>query len=105
MLLAVLVVKTVNLAQVATAFDSKACIDSRYKRLRRFLAHFTIDFDSIAKFIFLLFFKSDDKLYITMDRTIWFWGKEKVNIFVLAIAYENIAIPLLWEVLDRACPN
>ena len=36
MLLALFAVRTVNLREIAVAFDSDALIDSRYKRIKRF---------------------------------------------------------------------
>lgn len=101
MLLALFVTRTVNLREIAVAMASKAEIDSRYKRLQRFFRHFRIDYDLIAKFIFNLFFR-DKKIYLTIDRTNWFWGKAKINILTLAIAYEGVAIPIYWCFLNKA---
>ena len=82
-LLALLKVRTVNLREIAVAVDSKAQIDSRYKRLKRFFAGFKIDLDVLAKWIFKLFFNNDKKVYLTVDRTNWFFGKGKINILTL----------------------
>jgi hypothetical protein len=102
MLLALFVVRTVNLSEIAVAFYSKAQVTSRYKRLQRFFAHFEMDYTLIARFIFKLFFSEGQKVYLTIDRTNWYWGKGKINIFMLGIAYEGIAIPLLWTCLPKA---
>jgi 7-keto-8-aminopelargonate synthetase-like enzyme len=56
MLLALFAVRTVNLKEIANAFDSESQIDSRYKRLNRFFALFSIDYIAIARWIFKLFF-------------------------------------------------
>ncbi|MFI4919687.1 MAG: hypothetical protein ACHP65_09045 [Legionellales bacterium] len=53
---------------------------SRYRRIQRFFAMFSIDFDMVAGFIFKLFFVSGGKGYLTMDRTNWQWGKSDINI-------------------------
>jgi len=102
MLLALMAVKTVNLREVALSFASKATVDSRYKRLQRFFALFTIDYTDLARWIFKLFFPSDKKVYIAIDRTNWYWGKSKINVFVLSIAHEGLAIPILWIMLNKA---
>jgi len=102
MLLACFVVRTVNLKEIAVAFTSKATIDSRYRRLQRFFAIFNFDFIQIARWIFFLFFKSDDKLYLVIDRTNWYWGKSKINVFFLGICYEGTAIPIFWKLLPKA---
>lgn len=101
MLLALFAVRTVNLSEIAIGFASSAKVTSRYKRLHRFFKQFKIDYDLIAIFIFKLFF-SDKKVYLTIDRTNWFLGKSKINIFMLGIAYEGVSIPLFWKLLPKA---
>jgi len=101
MLLALFSVRTVNLSEIAVAFAAKAEVNSRYKRLQRFFRHFEIDYAILAKWIFKLFL-ADRQIYLTVDRTNWFWGKAKINILTLGIAYEGVAIPLLWSLLNKA---
>lgn len=90
MLIALITVQTVNLKEIAIALVSKAEVDSRYKRLRRFFSQFNLNYDFIARFIFNLFF-SGKKVYLTIDRTNWFLGKAKINILMLGVAYEGVA--------------
>jgi len=101
MMLALIVTRTVNLNKIACAMPSDAEQSSRYRRLQRFFATFTINFDIIAGFIFQLFFASGGKWYLTVDRTNWQWGKSDINILTLAIAFKGIAIPIYWELLDK----
>lgn len=101
MLLALFSVRTVNLSEIAVAFASKAEVSSRYRRLSRFFKDVKFNYSMISKWIFKLFF-SGEKIYLTIDRTNWFWGKAKLNILTLAIAYEGVAIPILWTLLDKA---
>lgn len=102
MLLALLAVRTVNLSEIAVAFASTVEISSRYKRLQRFFAQFDIDYTRIALWLFQLFFSKNDSVYIAIDRTNWYWGKQKINVFMLSIAYEGVAIPIYWILLDKA---
>ena len=102
MLLALFVVCSVNLSKLAVAFSSEAKIESRYKRLQRFFALFDIDMDKVAKFIFNLYFKDKEKIYLTIDRTNWFFGKFKINSLTLGVAHEGIAIPLFWNLLKTS---
>lgn len=102
MLLALFAVRTVNLSELAVAFASQAEFDSRYKRLKRFFGKFELDYTVIAKWIFKLFFSRSESIYITIDRTNWYWGKGKINVFMLGVAYEGIAIPLFWSLLPKA---
>lgn len=102
MLNALFVVRTVNLREMAVAMGSDAKLDSRYMRLKRFFRFFEIDLGVIARWIFKWFFSQSHKIYLTVDRTNWFWGKAKINILTLAVAYEGIAIPIFWQLLDKA---
>ena len=101
MLLALFTVKTVSLSELAVAMDSDTEIASRNKRLYRFFAHFTFDFSIITRWVFSLFFADSEKVYISIDRTNWFWGRSPINIFMLSVCYEGIAIPLLWQVMKQ----
>lgn len=103
MLLALFMVRTVNLSEIAVAMDgSTASIDSRYKRIYRFFSTFELDLTTIARWIYALFFNKNQKIYLAIDRTNWYWGKAKINIFMLSICYEGIAIPVFWSLLNKA---
>lgn len=103
MLLALFVVRSVNLSEIAVAMEGKkASIDSRYKRVYRFFSGFELDFTWIARWIYALFFNKNQKVYIAIDRTNWYWGKAKINVFMLSICYEGIAIPIFWRLLKKA---
>lgn len=102
MLLALIHVRTVNLREIAVAFASDALLDSRYKRLRRFFTYFKIDYQVVARWIFSLYFSGKNKVYLTIDPTNWYWGRSKINVLTLGVAYEGMAIPLFWHALDKA---
>jgi hypothetical protein len=102
MLLALFAVRTVNLREIAVALNSDAQLDSRYKRLKRFFSQISIDKVAICRWMFRLFFSDKDKCYFTIDRTNWFFGKAKINILMVGVAYEGIAIPLYWTLLKKA---
>jgi len=101
MLLAVLTAKTVNLAQLACVFFSKANADSTYKRLQRFFREFEVNYLSIAHFVLDFFGLSKQPVYLSLDRTNWKFGKANINIFMLGIVHKGIALPLLWSLLDK----
>ena len=100
-LLGLFSVRTVNLSEIAVAFQSKAQKESRYKRLHRFLKQVTFDSQTLARFIFNVFPFKHQKVYLTLDRTNWYWGKQKLNVLVLGVAYEGVAIPLFWQWLPK----
>lgn len=101
MLLALFSVRTVNLKEIALAMTGRAQVDSHYRRLQRFFAFFHMDFTELARWIFRLFFSHHDKIYLSLDRTNWFWGKTPINALVLSAAYEGVAIPLFWRLLPK----
>ena len=101
MLLALFVARTVNLRELAVAMSSNAMVSSRYMRLKRFFWEHHFNYDLIAKLIFNWFFQGK-QVYLTIDRTNWFLGKSKVNVLMLAVAYEGVAIPLFWCLLNKA---
>ncbi len=94
-------VRSVNRQELSVGFGGFAKVESNYKRLYRFFAYFKIDMSQIALWIFKLFFPKDTKIYLTMDRTNWEFGKEPVNVLMLGIAYEGMSIPLLWDLLPK----
>lgn len=78
MLLALFTVRTVNLSEIATAFCSNSTIESRYKRIRRFFSQCVMNFDHLAQWIFNGFCLADT-VYLTVDKTNWFWGKHPIS--------------------------
>ncbi len=101
-LLALLKVRSVNLAELATGFGGKAKVDSHYKRLQRFFRGFDLDYDDLARLLVRLAPVGDGPWRLTMDRTNWQFGKVDINVLVLGIAYRGIALPVFWSVLDKA---
>lgn len=101
-LLALLKVRSVNLAELAKGFSGPAKVDSHYKRLQRFFRSFEIDGDSLARLLVCLVPVGEDPWRLTLDRTNWQFGKAELNLLVLGVAHRGIAIPLFWTVLDKA---
>ena len=101
-LLAMIVVRTVNLSIIATQITSKALPHNRYRRLQRFFSKMQINYDVVANFIFRLFDFDNKKVYLSMDRTNWQWGKKHINVLLICIVYRGIGIPIYWMVLNRA---
>lgn len=104
-LLGMLKKESVNLNDIAIGFPSEAKIESRYRRLQR-LIHDYIDFDAFAIFVMALFlFMDGDGYYLTLDRTNWKYGKQHINILMLAVVYKGIAIPVYWMLLNNKKGN
>lgn len=102
-LVGLMICRCVNFQEIAVSMPSnQRNISSRYRRIQRFFSQFSFDYEVIALWLFRLFFSDDDKVYIAIDRTNWFFGKSKINIFMLSVCYEGIAIPIYWKLLNKA---
>lgn len=102
-LLGLFTVSTVNLREIALAMPGVTNIDSRYRRIKAFFTDFKMDYQKIAVWIFNQFVVNPKQtVYLSMDRTNWYYGKAKINALVLAIAHEGVGIPIYWEMLDKA---
>ena len=67
----ILTVRTVNLNKLACVVIGEAQLLSRYRRIQRFFAGFTLNYTQIAGFVFQRFFISGGQWYLSMDRTNW----------------------------------
>ena len=99
-IIALLRVKTVNLAELATGFRHHAQTDSNFKRLQRFLRGFELDYSLIAKTIVRIM-DIPQPWVLSTDRTEWSFGKTRFNILMLGIVHNGVAYPLVWEMLDK----
>lgn len=99
-ILALCKVQTVSFHKLALAFDNESKADSSLRRIQRFMSGFHLCSDLIAKLIFVLL-PEKDNLRITIDRTNWKFGEQNINIFMLGIAYKNVAFPLLFKMLNK----
>lgn len=99
-LIALLRVKTINLSSLAIGFRTQAKADSNYKRLQRFLRHFELDYAQLAK-VFMALMDIPQPWVLSMDRTEWSLGLTRVNILMLGVVKNGVAMPLLWTMLDK----
>ena len=101
-LLALIKVRSVNLAELATGFGGSAKIESHYQRLQRFFRSFALDYASLARLLVRWVPVGEGPWYLTLDRTNGQFGKADLNLLVLGIAHHGIALPIFWTVLDKA---
>ena len=99
-LIALIRVKTVNMAEIATGFSGKAKVESHYKRLQRFFRDFEVDYSSIAHTVARVMNISEPWV-LSIDRTDWKFGKTVFNILMLGVVHQGIAFPLVWTMLDK----
>ena len=100
-LMALLAVRTVNLAEIAAAFGGSVKRESRYKRLQRFFRHFDLPADEWSRLLVRLC-AGPGPWVLSLDRTEWKLGRKHViNFLVLAIAGEGVAYPVCWMALNK----
>ncbi len=93
-------VKTVNLAEVAHAFAGRALPESSYKRIQRFLRCFELPYGAVAVAL-LRQAGVSPPFVLTLDRTEWQLGAVWLNVMVIGVAHRGVALPLLWVVLPK----
>lgn len=98
-IMALLMLRTVNLAVLSNAFETEVETESNYKRMQRFFRFFKLDFDALAQVVGS--WLPDKPWVLCLDRTNWQIGITDVNILVLAVAYRGIAIPVVWTFLAK----
>jgi len=99
LIIALFKVKTVNFAELATAFSGSAKTDSHYRRIQRFFQEVHIQQDMIAQLV--ASFLPYDPFILSMDRTNWMLGCFSINFLVLSIVHQGTAFPILWLFLPK----
>ena len=93
---ALLKTRTSNLVKIANAVQTDADSNSVYRQIQRFLKN-----ENAVSIDYLKLLKLNGKLKVLIDRTEWKFGSTWVNILTLSVAYKNVAIPILWEVVNH----
>lgn len=93
-------VRTINLTQIAAAFQTHVKQESSYRRVRRFFADFSFDVSQVV-WLILRLFPLEGRYLLILDRTNWKRGHSSFNLLVLSVAYRGIGIPIFWTALDR----
>src|SRR3954466_12824542 len=98
----VLLSRTVNLSHLACMFPTRAEIASNDRRLQRFFEQVILDGSQLARVIVRIAGVGSGPWLLALDRTCWKFGRQDINILMLAIIRNGIAIPVMWDVLGRA---
>lgn len=100
-ILALLQVRSVNLARLAAALPGKADFASRYKQLQRWMRRFELPFDELTRLLVkMVGVKSP--FILVLDRTEWKIRGTSVNVLVLCLWRDGVCCPILWHVLAKA---
>lgn len=99
MLSAIIRSRSVNMQKVAESIEGVAMTESNYRRIQRLFQKQTFDYKMTARLLSTVL--PDEPWVLAMDRTNWKLGESNINVLVLAVAYEGMAIPLLWKFLTK----
>lgn len=101
-LLSIISTRTVNLARLAAVFASGALPESSYKRLQRFFRGFEVSQEQVLRFVVRHLPQTDGSWVLLIDRTNWKLGRCSINLLVIAVARDHVAIPIYWTCLSQA---
>nr|ADA82580.1 transposase [uncultured bacterium psy1]ADA82594.1 transposase [uncultured bacterium psy1] len=99
LIIALFKVKTVNFAELATAFSGSAKVDSHYRRIQRFFKEVELKQDTLARLVTSLL--PYDQFVLSIDRTNWMLGCFAINFLVLSIVHQGTAFPVFWLLLPK----
>lgn len=99
MMLGIVEARTVNLKTVVGKIQSWSQEDSVYRRAQRFFSEIELDGLLFTRLMVKLIGKERYKLCI--DRTNWKLGNFNINILMLAVADDGLAIPLAFVLLNK----
>jgi hypothetical protein len=71
------------------------------RRIQRFFAHYSINFDTIARLLVAIS-PVKPPYRLSLDRTHWCFAGVEFNILCLTIVADKVSLPVLWLMLDKA---
>lgn len=89
-----------NGKKLALALKATVKTESNYRRIQRFMADYSFDFEVFGHFLLSLL-PQKSGFVVVMDRTEWHFGRTPVNVLMIGFAYKGIAFPVLWQVLRK----
>lgn len=101
LVLAVIRMRSVNLARLAHLINPRRTHATNYRRLQRFFALFDPGTEALTKLLLALRPNSEEALTLVMDRTEWKFGARRVNLLTVGYLCGGFTIPLAWQELGR----
>jgi hypothetical protein len=99
--LSALKLTTTNLRRIAVALKAGVKERSNYRRIRRFLAEYDVEYADLSALLIRLV-PQDPPYVLVLDRTEWHFGQTPVNVLMIGIAHRGIAFPIAWTALPKA---
>jgi hypothetical protein len=92
---------TTNLRRIAVSLKAGVEERSNYRRIRRFLADYDVDYATLSRLLVRLV-PQEPPYVLVLDRTEWHFGATPVNVLMIGIAHRGIAFPVAWTVLLKS---
>ena len=92
---------TTNLRRIAVSLKAGVEERSNYRRIRRFLAHYEVDYGALSRLLVRLV-PQEPPYVLVLDRTEWHFGQTPVNVLMIGIAHRGIAFPIAWTTLPKS---
>lgn len=93
---------TICLWRLAAYTATSAQTSSVQRRFYRFFQYIKLDGATSARVIIELLGLEGKAWTLAIDRTNWAFGKATINILMVSLRWNGIAIPLIWTLLDSA---
>lgn len=94
----------VQFKRVAEHLNDRAKVSSNEVRIQDFFREVDLDYVLVSTLLLSLLPKRG-KLRICIDRTEWDFGSHQVNILMVTLGYADLALPIVWELLDNKSGN
>lgn len=95
--------RNVQFKEVGLTFTTDAKVASNERRIQSFFKDFEFDYRQVA--LLLVMFLPKGRLSLSIDRTEWDFGTYQCNILMIVAWYDNVGIPLFWDLLDNKSGN
>lgn len=101
LLIGVLKMCTVSYSKLSKVVNPKRKKESNYKRIQRFFKIFRFSMKLYSQYVFHFIAGESGQIVLSIDRTNWKFGEQNINILMIGICYNGIAIPLIWKMLNK----
>ncbi|MDO1451997.1 IS4 family transposase [Rhodocytophaga aerolata] len=92
--------RDVSFTRLASVLTNQSSLVN-LRRIQRFFAQYTINFDSIARLLVAIS-PVKPPYRLSLDRTHWCFGGVEFNILCLTIVADKVSLPVLWLMLNKA---
>jgi hypothetical protein len=92
--------KSISFPELAEDLNEDVKSESNLRRIQDFFANYDLQYMAYAELLagFIPLLKFD----LAIDRTNWKFGSTHINILCLAVRYQGVGVPILFEMLDKA---